>query len=50
MRIKNTKERLAQEFEDQNLDLIIKNDNKAASPSPLLLPYKDNKSIDFTNR
>ena len=50
MGMNNEKEKSAQEPEGENLDLVMENDDWAASPGSSLSPYEDNEGSDSTNR
>ncbi len=50
MEMDNEKEKLAQEPKEENLDLVMENDDWAASPGSSLSPYEDNKGPDSANR
>lgn len=49
MDIDNKKEKIAQELEGENLDLVIENDDWAASLASSLSLYKKNKVFDSAN-
>ncbi len=46
----NEKEKSAQKPEEKNLDLVMENDDWAASPASSLSPYEENESFDSANR
>lgn len=43
------KEKYAQQLKEKNLDLVVENDNGAASPVLLFSLYERNKGLNFTN-
>ena len=50
MGMDNEREKAAQELEEENLDLVMENDDWAASPASSLSLYEENKGLDSVDR
>lgn len=46
----NEKEKTTQELKEENLNLVIKNNDWATSPTTSLSLYKENEDFDSANR